>query len=120
MANSAGAIDKAYETYEKSTEFHLNQFKATFQELSANLIQSGMLKFFVDTGNAVLTVINAVAKLTGGIGGLATAIAAVASATNNIGRDKMFSLDIMNMPIVIIVLPGYEQFRYYGCCNTTA
>lgn len=119
MANSAGALDKAYATYTESAEFHINRFKATFQELSANVMQSGMLKFFVDIGTGILNTVNAIAKLTDGIGGLAMAVAGVLSVKQNIGRDKMFSLDIVNMPIVIIVLLGYGQFRYYNCCDTT-
>lgn len=41
-------------------------------------------------------------------------------SSKNIGRAERFAPAHLNMPIVITVLCGYTQFRYYGCCNTAA
>lgn len=119
MANSAGELDKAYSQYEKSTEYHIKQFSATFQELSANIMQSGMIKFFVDLGSGILSAVNAVAKLKIGLAALVGVATGLIATKNNVGRDKMFSLTLkVNVPTVITVLLGYGRFRYYGCCNT--
>lgn len=40
------------------------------------------------------------------------------SPLKDIGRAERFAPAHLNMPIVITVLCGYTQFRYYGCCNT--
>ena len=63
MANSAGVLSTAYDTYLNSAQAHINQFKAAFQELSSNIATSGLVKTIVDIGTAILTVINALQRL---------------------------------------------------------
>lgn len=63
MANSAGALSSAYDTYLNSAQAHINQFKTAFQELASNIATSGLVKTVVDIGTALLTVINALQKV---------------------------------------------------------
>ena len=77
MANSAGALDSAYSVYLDSTQAHVDQLKATFQELSSNLFTGDFMKFFVDTGNGVLTLLNNIIKLINALGGMKTVLVAV-------------------------------------------
>lgn len=52
MAGSAGVLDNAYSTYLDSTTAHINQFKASFQDLGANIFDSKFLSNIVDLGTA--------------------------------------------------------------------
>lgn len=63
MASSAGALQKAYDTRMQSTQAHINQFNASFQELSSTLISSNMLKFAIDTGTALVSLANGLQKV---------------------------------------------------------
>lgn len=63
MANSAGALSSAYDTYLNSAQAHINQFKAAFQDLSSNLLSSGLITFLVDIGTGILNVINTLQRL---------------------------------------------------------
>lgn len=63
MADSAGALDAAYSTYLNSIQAHINQFKAVFQDFSANLFNSAFLKSAVDFGTGLLTVFNELQKI---------------------------------------------------------
>lgn len=63
MASSAGALDEAYSTYLESTTAHINQFKASFQELSSNTFNSKFLAMLVDIGKGIVNFVNAFAKL---------------------------------------------------------
>lgn len=63
MASSAGALQKAYDTRMQSTQAHINQFNASFQELSSTLINSNMLKFAIDTGTALVSLANGLQKI---------------------------------------------------------
>lgn len=63
MADSAGALDEAYSVYMESTTAHINQFKAAFQELSSNIFNSELLKFFIDIGTGIVNVINTLEQL---------------------------------------------------------
>lgn len=113
MSESTGALDKAYGIYLNTTEAKVERLKAKFQELGSNLLSSDMLSGIVDTATAILNILNSITSVLGNIPTLVGAIAASLSAVKNIGRVRMFTL-ILNMPIVTIVLFGYEQFRCYG------
>ena len=63
MANSAGALSTAYDTYLNSVQAHINQFKTAFKELSASILSSGLLKFIVDFGSALLNILTALQKV---------------------------------------------------------
>lgn len=100
--NSAGVATKANDTYMESAQAHINQFTATFQELSSNVADSNLIKFVVDFGTAILNVVNSVSELSdvfGSIPVIATTLSAILSI-KNVGRDKMSSLSIVYMPTV--------------------
>ena len=63
MANSAGALDSAYSTALESAQVRIEQFKATFQEFSANLISSNLIGVVVQIASALLSVFNALQKI---------------------------------------------------------
>ena len=87
--------------------------QAAWQALSNSFLSSDFLKGLIDGGQTFLNIINDIVKTTGALPPILAVIAGYLSASKNIGRDKMFSLNSSNMPIVVIVLFGYEQFRYY-------
>lgn len=61
--NSAGASTKANDIYMEDISAHINQFKAAFEELSMTIMNSNMLKFFVDIGKGALSVITTLEKM---------------------------------------------------------
>ena len=72
--NSAGVATQANATYMDSAQAHLNQFKATFQELAANVVQSDLVKELTDTGTAFLELANSVVTFVDSAGGLTTVL----------------------------------------------
>lgn len=83
--NSAGVATQANATYMESAQAHINQFKATFEELSADIVSSDLIKFFVDFATTILGAVDAITKLTGSMSALpalATTISAALSFKN--------------------------------------
>lgn len=79
---SEGSALRENDKYLESINGHIAKFKATFQELSADVVNSGMVKGVVDTGTAVLRIVDVVGKFLGvifkiidGIGGINTVLA---------------------------------------------
>ena len=119
MTGSAGALDRAYSTYLDSTQAHINQLKAKFEELSTSVMDSNSTKAFIDALGTILDRLNDIVNVTGAIPPLLATISGYLSFKKNFGRTNMFVLDV-NMPKAIIVPLGYERFRYCGCCDTAA
>lgn len=111
--SSAGTAAKENEKYMNSMQGKIAATQAAWQALSNSFLSSDFLKGLIDTGQTFLNIINDIVKTTGALPPILAVIAGYLSASKNIGRDKMFSLNSSNMPIVVIVLFGYEQFRYY-------
>ena len=61
--NSVGASTQANDIYMQSAQAHIDQFKATFQEMAQTLVSSGVISFFVDVGGVILSAISALSKL---------------------------------------------------------
>lgn len=113
--NSAGTASKEQEKFAASLQGHLNQLTSAWQVISNSFLDSGALKTLIDFATNFLSTIT---KIVDTFGTLPTLIGVVATALSfkNIGRTKMFVLNNSSkMPIVVIVLFGYEQFRYYQC-----
>ena len=68
---SEGSMDRQLEVYNESIQASLNKFKVAFQELSADIISSDVVKGVVDFGTTILNIID---KLIDSIGVLGTAI----------------------------------------------
>ena len=111
--SSAGTAAKENEKRMDSMQGKINATKASWQALSNTVMSSDFLKGLIDSGQTFLSVMNDIVKTTGALPPILAVIAGYLSASKNIGRDEMFSLNSSNMPIVVIVLFGYEQFRYY-------
>lgn len=60
---SAGTATQANATYMESINGKIGTFNATFQELSTNIFSSGLVEFFVELGTAILSALNALAKI---------------------------------------------------------
>lgn len=63
----------------ESIEGHIGTFKAIFQELSNNLVNSDLIKGIVDFGSTLLNLVNGIIKFADACGGLPTVLMAVAS-----------------------------------------
>ena len=66
--NSAGASAKANSVYMDSVTAHLDQLKATFEELATTVLNSDFSKFVIDTGKTILEILNEITSLTGSLG----------------------------------------------------
>lgn len=60
---SAGSAMREQENYEKSIQYSLERLTASAQEWSAALVDSGVIKWFVDLANAIVEVSTAITPL---------------------------------------------------------
>ena len=68
--NSAGVAERESEKFMETTEAHLKQLKASWEELSYDLFESDFLKFFVDLGRGIIEVLDAIIDKIGILGAL--------------------------------------------------
>ena len=61
-------MDAQLEVYRQSIQASLNEFKVAFQELSADLIKSGLLKGIIDAGTDIIHIIDELVKHIGVLG----------------------------------------------------
>lgn len=115
---SEGTAAQENEKYMNSMQGKIDATIASWQALSNSVLSSDALKGLIDSGRTILDIVNAISKTIFGFPVLIATISGALSATKNIGRDKMFSLNCGNMPIVVIVLFRYKQFRCYTLCDT--
>lgn len=113
MKNSAGNALNEMSIIEESVEYKLNSLKESATGLFQNIFKTKDMGAIISSAQTFLDIVNDIVKTTGALPPILAVIAGYLSASKNIGRDKMFSLNSSNMPIVVIVLFGYEQFRYY-------
>ena len=112
--NAAGTAAAENEKYMNSMQGKTDALIASWQALSNTFLSSDFLKGLIDSGNTALTILDDITDTLGTVPVLFGVISGALSGFKNIGRTKMFVLEI-NMPIVVIVLFRYEQFRYCGC-----
>lgn len=112
--NAEGTAAAENEKYMAGIQGHLDSLNASVQSLSNSALNSNAVKFAIDFLNNATNSADVLVNTVGTLPVLLTTIAGGLSAIKNIGRNKMFFLNV-NMPIVIIVLFRYKQFRYYGC-----
>ena len=104
MGESTGALQKAQETYIDSIQGRLSQFKAVFQDLSATVVNSSLVKGGLQLGTGLLSLLNtligagdgAIIKIGLIVGALAL-LTKAQSALNGVnllsaGRHKMICL----------------------------
>lgn len=92
MANSAGALTDAYSIYLDTTQAHINQFKATFQDFGSDVFNSDTLKGFVDLGTGIISILDKLVEQFGALG-VALPIAGIVAFKKNFDRlDKSCTL----------------------------
>lgn len=89
--DASGTAAAEQEEWMNSLDGHIKTFQASWQVLSNNIMSSDFLKGIVDTGTALLSVLDAVISKLGVFPTLLGSITAV-MAIKKVGRDKMFSL----------------------------
>lgn len=77
MANSAGSAEAEMDTIRQSAAYALNEFKETFTSLAQNSVGRGELKALINTGTAMLELLNGLVKT---FGALPVAIGAASAA----------------------------------------
>ena len=85
MEASKGSLNSAtkeLDTYLSSIEGKLTKFQATFQSFSSDVLDSGVVKGFIDMGTAALDFADGLVKVGDAMPTIATALSAVASMTN--------------------------------------
>lgn len=78
--NAAGTATKANDIYMDTTSAHIEQLKASFQELAANVFQGDLTKQVVDFGKGLVEIANQAVTVVNAIGGLKTVLIGVAGA----------------------------------------
>lgn len=80
--NSSGSAMKENERVLESIEGKLKRFQATFQSFSSDVLDSGVVKGFIDMGTAALDFADGLVKAGDAMPTILTALSAVASMTN--------------------------------------
>lgn len=80
MANSEGELTQAHETYLNSIEGRISVLNASFQELSTMFVDSKLLGGVISFATSIVNAIGDVASFIDYIGGMKTALLAIATA----------------------------------------
>lgn len=111
VANNAttavGALQDAQEVYIDSIEGKTNQLKAAWEEFSTTLLDSGIVKFFIDLLAAIAKVLNAILSLGNGFAVKgAIAAAAIIGIISAINRLKPVILSLIAQAKAVIAAEG--------------
>ena len=99
-ANSAGSAAKENEVYLTSITGKLNQLDSAFQQFSKDLLDSSLIKFFVDFATATVDIADGAVKAAGALPTLTAAISGVLSLMQMSGKLKNGAGKV-NMPSYI-------------------
>ena len=99
-ANSAGSAAKENEVYLSSITGKLAQLDSAFQQLSQDLLDSSLIKFFVDFATAAVDIADGAVKVAGALPTLTAAISGVLSVMQMSGKLKNGAGKV-NMPSYI-------------------
>lgn len=99
--NAAGSAAAENEKYLQSIEGKIAQFNAAFEALSQTVVDSGLIKGFVDFGTALLNAVNGVVKLTGSLPALTTLLTGIVGVVNTVNVSK----------------GGKMEVPAYACCD---
>ena len=97
-ANSAGSALKENEKYLDSINGKIAEFKATFEELSMNFIDSDFVKQVIEFGTGLLNVLNALAKVIDKVGGLNTVLYVTVGILATIKADGIKTFLVTTLP----------------------
>ena len=109
--NAEGSARKENEEYSKSIQASVDLAKAKLEELANDTLNSNFLKGAIDAGGKLIDILDSIVKSSNAIPAVATAITA-AFSFKNVGRDKMYSLTVLNMPTTYIIYYGYIGLKY--------
>lgn len=87
-ANSAGNASEKYNAYLDSIEAKTESFKAAFQQLSADVVNSELVKGTLDTGTGILGFLDSVAKKAGTLGIIGTGAGITSIVKNVAGKNS--------------------------------
>lgn len=87
-ANSAGNAAEKYNAYLDSIDAKTESFKATFQQLSADVVNSELVKGTLDTGTGILGFLDSVAKKAGTLGIIGTGTGITSIVKNVAGKNS--------------------------------
>jgi TP901 family phage tail tape measure protein len=99
-ANSAGSAAKENEVYLTSITGKLNQLDSAFQQFSKDLLDSSLIKFFVDFATGAVDLADGAVKAAGALPTLTAAISGVLSLMQMSGKLKNGAGKV-NMPFYI-------------------
>ena len=99
-ANSAGSAAKENEVYLTSITGKLNQLDAAFQQFSKDLLDSSLIKFFVDFATGAVDLADGAVKAAGALPTLTAAISGVLSVMQMSGKLKNGAGKV-NMPFYV-------------------
>ena len=97
-ANSAGSALKENEKYLDSINGKIAEFKATFEELSMNFIDSDFVKQVIELGAGLLNVLNVLAKVIDKVGGLNTVLYVTVGILATIKADAIKTFLVTTLP----------------------
>lgn len=84
MGNAGGAMQDAYSEWMDSITAHIETFKAAFEGLAKDLIQSDLLKGLIDVGTWFINIADAVVKLNDNLGTTALTIGSIVAVLKSI------------------------------------
>lgn len=99
--NAVGSAAAENEKYLQSIAGKVAQFTAAFEALSQTVVDSGLIKGFVDFGTALLNVANGAVKLTGTLPALTGALTGIVGVVNTVNVSK----------------GGKMEVPAYACCD---
>lgn len=67
MNDSAGSAERELGNFQKGIQYSIDKFKATFQKLSTTTLSSDIFKGLVDGGTALISVLEEIISVVGGI-----------------------------------------------------
>lgn len=105
-ANSAGSALKENEKYLDSINGKIAEFKATFEELSMNFIDSDFVKQVIELGTGLLNVLNVLAKVIDKVGGLNTVLYVTVGILATIKADAIKTFLVTTLPGAIAKVPS--------------
>lgn len=91
--NAEGSARKENEEYSKSIQASIDLAKAKLEELSNDFLKADFLKGLIDAGGKLIDILDVLINKFGVIPTLAAGIGAALSL-KNVGRDKMYSLNL--------------------------
>ncbi len=98
--NAEGSAMEEQERWLESLEAKTQQFEAAFQSLSATVLDSDLLKWFVDLGTGVVSTLDSIISKMGSLGSIGLGVGLL-TGVKNVGSPRMFGLyNVLNIPTV--------------------